>query len=51
MWAVNQTAVFENWWDELSEQEQEQEQDDVTAVVEVGLKARSDARVAHPVPR
>jgi hypothetical protein len=47
MWAVNQTAVFENWWDELSEQEQ----DDVTAVVEVGLKARSDARVAHPVPR
>ena len=47
MWAVNQAAVFENWWDELSEQEQ----DDVTAVVEVGLKARSDARVAHPVPR
>jgi hypothetical protein len=47
MWAVNQTAVFENWWDELSEQEQ----DDVIAVVEVGLKARSDARVAHPVPR
>ena len=47
MWAVNQTAVFENWWDELSEQEQ----DDVTAVVEVGLKARSDARAAHPVPR
>ena len=47
MWDVCQVAVFENWWDELSEQEQ----DDVTAVVEVGLKARSDARVAHPVPR
>ena len=31
MWAVYQTAVFENWWYELSEQEQ----DDVTAVVEL----------------
>jgi hypothetical protein len=31
MWDVCQTAVFEEWWDELSEQEQ----DDVTAIVEL----------------
>lgn len=31
MWDVCQTAVFEDWWCELSEQEQ----DDVTAVVEL----------------
>ena len=31
MWVVDQTAVFEGWWGELSEQEQ----DDVTAVVEL----------------
>ena len=31
MWVVDQTAVFEGWWSELSEQEQ----DDVTAVVEL----------------
>ena len=31
MWDVCQTAVFEDWWGELSEQEQ----DDVTAVVEL----------------
>lgn len=31
MWVVNQTVVFKNWWDALSEQEQ----DDVTAVVEL----------------
>ncbi|MFO7628615.1 MAG: type II toxin-antitoxin system RelE/ParE family toxin [Prochlorococcaceae cyanobacterium] len=31
MWGVCQTAVFESWWDELSEQEQ----DDVTAIVEL----------------
>ena len=31
MWDVCQTAVFEDWWVELSEQEQ----DDVTAIVEL----------------
>jgi hypothetical protein len=31
MWVVNQTVVFENWWEALSEQEQ----DDVTAFVEL----------------
>lgn len=31
MWDVGQTAVFEDWWGELSEQEQ----DDVTAIVEL----------------
>lgn len=31
MWAVCQTAVFEDWWLELSEQEQ----NDVTAMVEL----------------
>jgi hypothetical protein len=31
MWDVCQTAVSEEWWDELSEQEQ----DDVTAIVEL----------------
>ena len=31
MWNVCQTAVFEDWWRELSEQEQ----DDLTAVVEL----------------
>ena len=31
MWDVCQTAVFENWWGELSEQER----DDVTAIVEL----------------
>ena len=31
MWDVCQTAVFEKWWAELSEQEQ----DDVTAIVEL----------------
>jgi hypothetical protein len=31
MWDVCQTAVFEDWWGELSEQEQ----DDVTAIVEL----------------
>ena len=31
MWDVCQTAVFEEWWVELSEQEQ----DDVTAIVEL----------------
>ena len=31
MWDVSQTAVFEEWWGELSEQEQ----DDVTAIVEL----------------
>ena len=31
MWDVCQTAAFEDWWCELSEQEQ----DDVTAVVEL----------------
>lgn len=31
MWDVSQTAVFEEWWSELSEQEQ----DDVTAIVEL----------------
>jgi hypothetical protein len=31
MWNVGQTAVFEDWWGELSEQEQ----DDVTAIVEL----------------
>ena len=31
MWDVCQTAVFEDWWRELSEQEQ----DDVTAIVEL----------------
>ena len=29
MWDVCQVAVFDDWWDELSEQEQ----DDVTAIV------------------
>ena len=31
MWDVCQSTVFEDWWRELSEQEQ----DDVTAVVEL----------------
>jgi hypothetical protein len=31
MWDVCQTAAFEDWWGELSEQEQ----DDVTAIVEL----------------
>jgi hypothetical protein len=31
MWDVGQAAVFEDWWGELSEQEQ----DDVTAIVEL----------------
>ena len=31
MWDVCQTAVFEEWWRELSEQEK----DDVTAIVEL----------------
>ena len=31
MWDVRQVAVFDDWWDELSEQEQ----DDVTAIVEL----------------
>jgi hypothetical protein len=31
MWDVCQTAVFEDWWCELGEQEQ----DDVTAIVEL----------------
>jgi len=31
MWDVCQTAVFEEWWVGLSEQEQ----DDVTAIVEL----------------
>ena len=31
MWDVCKTAAFENWWAELSEQEQ----DDVTAIVEL----------------
>ncbi len=31
MWDVGHTAVFEDWWCELSEQEQ----DDVTAIVEL----------------
>ena len=31
MWDVCQAAVFEDWWGELSEQEQ----DDVTAIVEL----------------
>jgi hypothetical protein len=64
MWDVGQTAVFEDWWGELSEQEQ----DDVTAIVELlqemgptaalppllgrgGLQAQPYARAAHSIPR
>ena len=63
MWDVCQTAVFEEWWAELSEQEQ----DDVTAIVELlqemgpqlpfppllrsgEFQAQPHARAAHPVP-
>jgi hypothetical protein len=41
MWNVCQTAVFEDWWCELSEQEQ----DDVTAIVELLEEMGSTARV------
>ena len=49
MWVVDQTAVFEGWWGELSEQEQ----DDVTAVVEMlqemGPQPPSARKVVTPV--
>jgi hypothetical protein len=63
MWDVCQTAVFEDWWGEPSEQEQ----DDVAAIVELlqemgpsypapllergGLQAQPHARAEHSVPR
>jgi hypothetical protein len=46
MWDVCQSAVFEDWWGEFSEQVQ----DDVTAIVEL-LRTQPHARAAHPVPR
>lgn len=48
---VCQVAVFDDWWDELSEQEQ----DDVTGIVELlqemGPQVQPYARAAHLVPR
>lgn len=39
MWEVGQTQAFEEWWNELSEQEQ----DDVTAIVELLQVSRAHA--------